>query len=108
MNTSYTFVYTMILMCKQLILDSIIKSRKEKGLTQKDMAEKLNISQSMYSRLETGSEEITLSRLQEILSILDVDIYQLLKVSMNEDNRDKILEVIKLQEQALSTLKSTI
>ncbi len=61
----------------------IIKDiRKEKKLRQKDIAEKLGISQQLLSRIEQGKENITFKFLIKILSALEKD----LKISIGEKN----------------------
>ena len=52
--------------------------REVKSYTQEYMAEKLNVSNSTYSRIETGQQDITISRLAEIANILDVEAWELL------------------------------
>ena len=48
--------------------------RKEKGLTQAAMAEKLGITQQSYAYFETNPATATLERLFLVLRLLDVDI----------------------------------
>jgi DNA-binding XRE family transcriptional regulator len=56
-------------------LGEIIKMvRKEKKLTQKDIAKKLCISQQLFSRIEKGKENITFKFLIKIFSALDKNI----------------------------------
>ena len=45
--------------------------RVEYGLTQKDMAEKLNITSNSYSRKETGKKDFTYTEIVSILKIFD-------------------------------------
>lgn len=78
--------------------------REVKSYTQEYMAEKLNVSNSTYSRIETGQQDITISRLAEIANILDVEAWELLapdgkSVSQLEDEApvEAILQ-IKLQK----------
>lgn len=52
--------------------------REVKSYTQEYMAEKLNVSNSTYSRIETGMQDITISRLAEIANILEVEAWELL------------------------------
>lgn len=47
--------------------------RIKNGLTQKELAKKLNMSQNYFSELENGKYDIKLSTLCEIAKILDVD-----------------------------------
>lgn len=48
--------------------------RKEKGLTQTDMAKKLGISQQSYAHFEANPTTATLERLFVVLRMLDVEI----------------------------------
>lgn len=48
--------------------------RKLLKITQVEMAEKLNVSQNAYSKVELGYTEITITRLKEISDIFDVNI----------------------------------
>lgn len=59
-------------------LTRIIAYRKAKGLTQKQMADKLGIGQVAYSQIETEKTELTLSRLISISRVLEVNPVTLL------------------------------
>ena len=59
---------------KQEILQLIKKRRKGLKLTQKQMAEKLDIDQTQYSKYEIGASEISLSKLLKIGEILGLEI----------------------------------
>jgi len=48
--------------------------RKQKGVTQADMAEKLGISQQAYARFEGNPQLATFERLFLVLRILDVSV----------------------------------
>lgn len=53
------------------IIGSRLKNaRIESGLTQQELAEKINVSIAFISRIERGSSHINLKRLSEICSIL--------------------------------------
>lgn len=56
------------------IARQIIQLRKEKGLTQSDLAKKLNTQQSVISRIENGEQNITLSTLDKIAKELGARI----------------------------------
>jgi len=56
----------------------IIEYRKAKGLTQKQMADKIGIGQVAYSQIETEKTELTLSRLISISRVLEVNAVTLL------------------------------
>lgn len=56
------------------IARAIIKARIEKGLTQGDLAKKLNTRQSVISRVENAKTVPSLSFLKKLASALDVSL----------------------------------
>lgn len=57
----------------------IIRKRREQlGLSQQEMAEKLNMSQSTYSRIEAKDEDLTIRQLKLIADVLQVTLADLL------------------------------
>jgi transcriptional regulator with XRE-family HTH domain len=58
--------------------DRIRKIRKSKGLTQLDVAEKLNITASAYGQIERNAEHCTSETLFKLSQVLDVSINFLL------------------------------
>lgn len=52
------------------LIETLMQKRIEKGLTQKQIAEKIGTRQSAISRLESGSYNPTLSFLQKIADAL--------------------------------------
>jgi transcriptional regulator with XRE-family HTH domain len=57
----------------------IIRRRREQlGLSQQEMADKLNMSQSTYSRIEQKDEDITIRQLKSIAEVLEVQLAELL------------------------------
>lgn len=60
--------------------------RKEKKLTQTELASKLNISQKLYSNWESGKAEPTLDNIIKLANILDVTVDYLLGRSDNFSN----------------------
>ena len=59
---------------------NIRKIRAQKNYTQDYLAAKLSISQNAYSKIELGYSKLTLNRLFEIASILEVDAVQLINL----------------------------
>jgi transcriptional regulator with XRE-family HTH domain len=49
------------------------KIRKEKGISQGEMAEMLHVSQACYCRYENGQRALSVPVAKEIAKILDVD-----------------------------------
>lgn len=58
--------------------DRLRQERENNHLTQRDMAEKIGITQPSYIRYENGKSEPTLENLVRIAEILDVSIDYLL------------------------------
>lgn len=52
--------------------------RLQRGFSQKEMAEKLLISQSAYAKIENGITKLDVDRLLDICSLLTIDIKQLI------------------------------
>lgn len=67
--------------------------RKEKGLTQAELAERLNVSDKAVSRWETGKNYPDISLFQSISDVLDISISELL-----EGKRVKAEELVSVSE----------
>ena len=52
----------------------LVGYRKSKGLTQTDMANRLNVSQQTYQVLEARPQNVTIERLFKVLNILEVKL----------------------------------
>ena len=63
--------------------------RKEKGLTQEQLAERLNISSRTVSRWETGANMPDLDLLIEMADFYDVDIRELIDGERKQETMDK-------------------
>ena len=68
--------------------------RKEKGLTQEQLSNLLQINRHYLSRIETGKSEPTASILKKIGLIFDVDLNMLLDITDKDNNSDKIEYII--------------
>jgi transcriptional regulator with XRE-family HTH domain len=58
--------------------------RESKDWSQEDMAGKLNMSVSGYSKIERGETKIALSKLKKVSEILGIDVMELM--SLGEKN----------------------
>ena len=72
--------------------------RKEKGLTQEELAEKLNVSRRTVSRWETGSNMPDLDILLELSDLYEADLREILsgerkRARMNEELKETVLQV---------------
>lgn len=52
--------------------------REYNQLSQEDMATKLNMSTKGYAKIERGETRVNFERLEQILGVLNTDIYELL------------------------------
>lgn len=58
--------------------ENIRKFREIKNITRDRMAHEMGLSLSGYSKIERNQTDLTLSRIQQIAQILEVDIFQIL------------------------------
>lgn len=64
--------------------DNIKKFRELKNITREQMASDLEMSLSGYSKIERNEIDLTLSRIQKIAQILDIDISQILNFDASQ------------------------
>lgn len=60
------------------LLVNIYKKRKERNITQADMAEKLGLSETGYAKVERGETKLDVDRLHKIAGILEISIAELI------------------------------
>jgi len=58
--------------------DKIRSIREQSNWTQEDMAEKLNMSISGYSKIERGETKVNIQKLQQIAEVLNINIFDLI------------------------------
>ena len=71
----------------------IKKIREYRNYTQQFMADSLELSQNAYCKIENGTTKLTIDRLEEIATILDVPVESILSSqnqTFNIQNNDKI------------------
>lgn len=72
------------------IIANIRKIRESRNYTQDYLAAKLRISQNAYSKIELGYSNITLSRLIEIVAILEVSLADLINAESEDITEPKL------------------
>ena len=85
--------------------DVLKNLRIEKGLLQKELAEKLDISLSAYSKYEQGISTPTLENLYKIGNFFDVKINTFLNLSENEEEK-KLKEKIEVLQKRIESLNN--
>ena len=79
MNSTFTDLYA-------VILDNLIEARKEKGVTQQELAERLKKPQSFISKYERKERRIDIGEFIIIAQCIDVNPIDLIKKSCDEEN----------------------
>ncbi|WP_099329393.1 helix-turn-helix domain-containing protein [Clostridium paraputrificum] len=85
--------------------DKIKEIRKLRGLTQRDVAKKLNIPYSTYSNYENNNREPNKEILIKIAEILNVDIFELMGLSEDIDSIQSDLKYVLETMQKLDKSK---
>jgi transcriptional regulator with XRE-family HTH domain len=89
--------------------------RHQKGWSQEDVAKRLDISIPAFSKIETGITDINLSRLEQIATLFEMGVVQLLTFNETEQDQkfaseletvhkrlnDRESEVIELQKKVI-------
>lgn len=86
----------------KLIGDNIRKFRELKNITREVIAAEMEMSVSGYSRVERGEVDLTLTRLEKIADILEVDVSKVLNFDatqiFNISNSGTIQDNASLQQ----------
>jgi transcriptional regulator with XRE-family HTH domain len=67
--------------------------RHQKGWSQEDVAKRLDISIPAFSKIETGITDINLSRLEQIATLFEMRVVQLLTFNETEQDQKIITEL---------------
>ena len=70
--------------------DIILKKRKEKSMTQEQLAEQLNVARQTVSKWETGETIPDIDSLKRLAVLLEFSIDNALGIEIENDNDDKI------------------
>lgn len=81
---------------KEYIAEIIQKARKQKGLKQSQLAEKIGISEKHLSKIETGKNYPALDNFLKMLEILDLSFedFGIKNQATNSENKQKIHKII--------------
>lgn len=77
------------------LAENIRKYRKERQMTQEDLAEKLSLTLGTISKWERGSSEPELSYLMQLAQIFHVSLDALLDFSIQSNNADILVDKIR-------------
>lgn len=87
---------------KENLGKKIKEYRQLQGISQEELAEKLDISQQTLSKIECGKNFLTSETLERISSVLGVNTYELFMFEEYNTQADMLVEV----EKYISIIKS--
>jgi transcriptional regulator with XRE-family HTH domain len=88
------------------VLKKIKELRREKGISQKEMAEKLNITASTYQKIEQNIITLNIERFLDICRILEIDSYNDLLPSVNAEIVKEIEKVLLAGSMAFDNIRN--
>jgi transcriptional regulator with XRE-family HTH domain len=83
-------------------IDNIKRFRELKSLTRDEVADKLEMSVSGYSKLERGEVDLTLTKLYRIADILEVSVSQILDFDASQIfnvSHNQVVNGVDVREQ---------
>lgn len=96
------------------IAERIKKIRKEKGLSQQEVADRLSMNRVQYNRIETGKSDPTMNILQRIAAVLETDVVGFFEAGRERDGtevnsvNEPLLQKVRLLEELDETQKNSI
>lgn len=94
------------------IVEQIKRIRKEKGLSQQDLADKLSMNRVQYNRIETGKSDPTMNILQRIANVLDTNMVEFFEAKNNGTEvhtvNEPLLQKVKLLDELDEVQKNSI
>lgn len=76
--------------------ETIAYFRKQKGMTQSELAEKMNVTDKAVSKWERNLSCPDINTISKLADILDVSVEELLKTKKQDYSNSKIKELINL------------
>ena len=81
--------------------ETIAYFRKQKGMTQSELAEKMNVTDKAVSKWERNLSCPDINTISKLADILDVSVEELLKTKKQDYSNSKIKELINLSLKAV-------
>lgn len=85
-------------------IEAIKNLRSKKGLSQYEVAELLNISQSTYFQIENGKTELTVKRLYQIAEALNEPVWKVLGLDLEYEK--KVDDIEKMMKETAEEMRS--
>ena len=82
--------------------ETIAYLRKEKGMTQNELAEKMNVTDKAVSKWERDLSCPDINTISKLADILDVSVEELLKAKKRENSNTKMKDLVNLIFKAVA------
>ena len=82
--------------------ETIAYLRKEKGMTQNELAEKMNVTDKAVSKWERDLSCPDINTISKLADILDISVEELLKAKKKENSNTKLKDLINLIFKAVA------
>lgn len=69
----------------------IARQRRAAGLTQAELAERVDVQPETISRLETGKRAVSLERMALISESLDLELHELFRLQLSDSPKDQAM-----------------
>lgn len=81
--------------------------RKQRQMTQQELAEKVGVSQVQIGRLEKSTRTLDVDMLADIAKVLGVEVWELLPKEMQPDITPEEMEVLRAVRKAKQSVAKT-
>lgn len=82
--------------------ETIANLRKQKGMTQSELAEKMNVTDKAVSKWERDLSCPDINTISKLADVLDVSVEELLKTKKQDYSNNKIKDLINLILKAIT------
>lgn len=82
--------------------ETIANLRKQKGMTQSELAEKMNVTDKAVSKWERDLSCPDINTISKLADVLDVSVEELLKTKKQDYSNNKIKDLINLTLKAVA------
>lgn len=82
--------------------ETIANLRKQKGMTQSELAEKMNVTDKAVSKWERDLSCPDINTISKLADVLDVSVEELLKAKKQDYSNNKIKDLINLILKAIT------
>ena len=82
--------------------EKIASLRKEKGMTQSELAEKMNVTDKAVSKWERDLSCPDINTISKLADVLDISVEELLKAKKQDYNNNKLKDLINLIFKAIA------